>query len=360
MVYPNAPRNRLANLIVDNLPNGPQYGPHTDLEGIDQHQRDVRHYYDIRGNTLVPTEETLAQMIDTSYSIEMLGEFMEEINDIGGEMRNLARLAREYSPNEPLVQVPIRYTVGFGRSYNSIMEDVKNHRILMEDLRRMDEIYRRTIIEIYPTIVRTSILIFMHLGDLYSLYHLKVESDTNIKQKIIQASAKAEAEAISRVKAEEDRVNTELMDAKDDIKMIAEIRIRASINAESEAVAKALFQRGIEIALDIARKALSVAQDAVRSATHVASRAAQINASSISMTQIAMEQAISSVVSATKTFNELNLIAIIAKAESNVVNTAYEEIDAKASKAIVAQTAFDKMKETKDTLHCNNNLMSMQ
>lgn len=158
MVYPNAPLRHLANVVVDDLPNGPEYGLHTELAGIDQHHRDMIYYYSIRGDTLVPDEETLAQMADTSFSIERIREHIEEIDEVGGEIQNLARVAREYSPNEPLVPVPFQQTVGFGRSYDSIMEDVNTHRNLMEHLRTMDETQRRTAIERHLNIVRTGVM----------------------------------------------------------------------------------------------------------------------------------------------------------------------------------------------------------
>lgn len=84
MVYPNAPLGHLANVIVDELPNGPEYGLHIDLEGIDRHYRDMRYYYNIHGDTLIPNEETLAQMADTTFSIERIRELIDEIDDVGG------------------------------------------------------------------------------------------------------------------------------------------------------------------------------------------------------------------------------------------------------------------------------------
>lgn len=121
-IYFNAPWDRLV-VVVDNLLNGPVYGPYIDLGGIDQHQRDTMHYHNIRGNTLVPNEETVAQMVGT-FSTKTLRNLMEEIDDAGNDMRNLAGLAREYSPNEAMYEIPYRYTARFDRSFDDVMEDV--------------------------------------------------------------------------------------------------------------------------------------------------------------------------------------------------------------------------------------------
>lgn len=79
-------------------------------------------------------------------------------------MLDSARLTREYCPNERLDQIPFRYTVGFERIVHDIMVEVNSHRIMMENLRTMDENRRAVVIERHPVIIRTSILLFMHLG----------------------------------------------------------------------------------------------------------------------------------------------------------------------------------------------------
>lgn len=288
----------------------------------------------------------------------MIRDLMEEIDEVGGEMRNLTRLAREYSPNEPLVPISFQRTVGFGRSYDSIMEDVNNYRILMESLRTMnDETRRRMVVEQHPNIVCTGIIIFMHLGDLFSLYQMKIDIDAYTEQELFHASSRAETEAMARVRTEEARVELEITAAGNDIRMIAEIRTRASINAESVAVTDAAFQRDINTAVDIARKALIANQDAVHAAINVVSRASQINASSIRMSQAALQRAISSVLSATRTLKEMKVIAVIAEAGANVSKKAFEIADENAT---FAQTAYKKMKANASCETIFGNDMSQQ
>lgn len=206
----------------------------------------------------------------------------------------------------------------------------------MENLQTMNETGRRASIENHPNLVRTSIIMFMHLGELYSLYQLKIHINENIKHNLLQESSRARMVAMSRVRSEEARIELEIEAAGNDINMIAEIRTKASINAESLFDYASIFQRNINIAVNDSQQSLIANQEVVHSTINAVSRSVQTNASSITMSQAALQRAIDSVLSTTKTHRELKVISAIAEAEVNVFKNAFEDANEKARIAQIA------------------------
>lgn len=88
------------------------------------------------------------------------------------------RLATEYSPNELRIYVSPEDIQRYERSFDDFMEDLIEHKIVLDTLMSSDEATRTQMIrENYPNLVQSTCIFSFHAEDLNHLHHIMLEHD---------------------------------------------------------------------------------------------------------------------------------------------------------------------------------------